>query len=195
MTALAIARLNPAVIKPFNFVVFQFAWWICILAAAREQAWPGLLAFAMVIAIHLALTTARQAEIRLLLAAIAIGAVFDSLLVQAGWIVYAAGGIPALAPAWIIAMWAGFATTINVSLGWLHDRYALAAVFGALGGPLSYWGGAQLGAATLTEPLPALSALAFGWAAITPLLFFLGKYFLYKYRPDKDRPGNYFLHK
>jgi hypothetical protein len=171
-------RFRPALAAPFNFITFQIAWWICIIAVTYGQAWPGLVAFAIVVAIHLTLVKLRKPELQLLLASVIIGFVFDSLLVRTGWIEYAAASdVAAVAPSWIVANWAGFATTINVSLGWLHGRYGLAMAFGAVGGPLSYWGGAQLGAAELVDPQRALPALAVGWAAITPLLFFLGNFF------------------
>jgi hypothetical protein len=71
----------------------------------------------------------------------------------------------------MVALWANFAATLNVSLGALRARPWLAALLGGLGGPLAYWGGAGLGAMRLVEPLPALLVLAAGWAALTPLLF------------------------
>ncbi|MGB5202220.1 MAG: DUF2878 domain-containing protein, partial [Sedimenticolaceae bacterium] len=79
----------------------------------------------------------------------------------------------ALAPYWIVAMWMGFATTLNVSLGWLKGRYWLAALFGAVGGPLAYLAGAKLGGITLISSEAALTALALGWATIMPLLMYL----------------------
>jgi len=62
-----------------------------------------------------------------------------------------------------------------VSLGWLRDRYLLATLFGAIGGPLAYYSGAKLGA---TETLPTtggLLILALGWGVMTPLLVRVAK--------------------
>jgi hypothetical protein len=68
----------------------------------------------------------------------------------------------------------GFGTTLRGSLSWLVGRYALAAVLGAVAGPLSYLDGAKLGAVTL-HPSRAFSiaALAVGWAVVMPLLVWL----------------------
>jgi hypothetical protein len=75
----------------------------------------------------------------------------------------------------MIGLWLNFAATLNQSLGWLHGRPLLAALFGAAGGPLAYYGGARLGA---TEALPGaggLLLLAVGWGVMTPLLLKLAK--------------------
>ncbi|HET9205432.1 MAG TPA: DUF2878 family protein, partial [Burkholderiaceae bacterium] len=109
-------------------------------------------------------------------AAMAIGLVWDSALLQLGWIVYAAPGpLPALAPAWILALWALFAIALREPLRWLHRRLPLAALLGALGGPLSYAGAQRLGACTLTQPVVSEIALALGWAAMVPLLLVLAR--------------------
>lgn len=168
---LAISRIPSTLIKPLNFLLLQAGWWAGVLSAAEREAWLGVLVITAIVALHVMLSDHSRAEFKLVLAAVAIGLLWDSLLIQAGWIVYAPTNWPAaLAPLWILAMWAGFATTLNVSLNWLHGRYWLAALFGAIGGPLSYWAGAELGAAHLAAPLPALTALTLGWAVITPLL-------------------------
>jgi hypothetical protein len=56
-----------------------------------------------------------------------------------------------------------------LSLEWLSGRYALAAVLGAVAGPLSYLGGERLGAITVESPL----AIGIEWAIATPLLVYL----------------------
>ena len=75
----------------------------------------------------------------------------------------------------MIGLWMNFAATLNVSMAWLRGRYLLAAAFGAIGGPLAYYGGAKLGA---TEALPSLNGmlvLAVGWGIMTPLLVWLAR--------------------
>jgi len=52
------------------------------------------------------------------------------------------------------------ATTLNVSMAWLRGRYALAAIFGAFGGPLAYYSGAKLGAMTRLPDSTGLIVLA-----------------------------------
>lgn len=106
--------------------------------------------------------------------AVLLGLVADSVLLATGWIAYPNGDwLPGLAPYWIVCLWALFATTLNVSMRWLSGRYLLAAVFGAIGGPLSYLAGARLGAMSFVDAVPALIALAIGWACAMPFLVWL----------------------
>ena len=108
----------------------------------------------------------------------AIGAVFDSLLVAAGWVEYYSGQFSdVMAPYWIITMWMLFATTLNVSLKWLRGKVKLAMFFGLLGGPLAYLGGEKLGGIDLVNQFAALAALGIGWAVMMPVLLWLSQTF------------------
>ncbi len=159
-----------------NFVLFQYGWFACVLSAAALAPWFGALSAVAVIAIHLWLAPRRHAELALIGAAVILGALWDSLLVAFGWLRYPSGMIaPWLAPYWILALWAIFATTMNVSLRWLRDRTALAALFGALGGPLAFYAGHRLGAVEIADMTTTLAVLAAGWAVLTPALLALAR--------------------
>jgi hypothetical protein len=56
---------------------------------------------------------------------------------------------------------------------WMSGRYLLAALFGAIGGPLSYLAGARLGAMSFIDTGAAVTALAVGWGLAMPLLMWL----------------------
>lgn len=161
-----------------NIVLFQAGWFACVLSAAHGQPWIGPGVAAAVVAWH-TLRAARPAEeIKLIAIAVLIGAVGDSLLVMLGWIAYPSGTLIAgAAPHWILALWALFATTLNVSLRWLKQRLLIAALLGAVCGPLSYWAAARLGAAAFVNPMAVVIALAVGWALIMPALMMLTRYF------------------
>ncbi len=154
-----------------NIAAFQCGWFACVLGAAWS--WPAAgtaIALAIVVA-HVALATAPGREGALVLAAGAFGAVFDSALVAAGLVGYTSGTVlPQAAPAWIVAMWLLFAITLNHSLRWLRHRDTLAAMLGAIGGPLAFLAGERLGAVVFPERTAALLALAAGWALALPLL-------------------------
>jgi hypothetical protein len=159
-----------------NLIGFNLGWFGSVLGAAWGMPWLGLLVVSGVVAVHLLMAHEALPELRLIVFALALGVVWDSLLVAAGWITYPSGMVLAFAaPYWIVAMWANFATLLNVSLRWLRGRPWLAAVLGASGGPLTYWGGAKLGGAELLEPVAALVALGVGWAIFTPLLVALAR--------------------
>ena len=155
-----------------NAVLFQLGWFACVLGAARQASWIGLAAVAAIVAWHVANARERGRELRLLLLATAVGALFETLLVQAGWLRFDSGvWISGVAPFWMIALWANFATTLNVSLRSLRDRRVLTALLGAIGAPLAYFSGSRLGALELTELAPALTAVGAGWLLLSPLLF------------------------
>lgn len=170
-----------------NFILFQVAWFACVLGGARGIPWIGPAVVAAVAAYHLSRVPDPKSELHLLVLAAGIGAAFDSALAATGWLSYPSGQWhPLLAPYWIVALWVAFATTLNVSLNWLKGRLLLALAFGAVGGPLAYFAGAKLGGVTFYEPVLALTALAFGWASITPTLVMIATH-LDGRRPDAQR--------
>ena len=163
--------------KIVNFILFQASWLACILGAARGYPWLGPAAVAVFLATALALSDNRRAELKLLAAAAALGFLFDTGMTAAGCFFPLPHLLPApWSPPWMIALWLNLAAALNVSLAWLKGRHLLAAAFGAIGGPLAYYGGAKLGAAALPG-LYGILALAAGWAAITPLLVWLAAFY------------------
>jgi hypothetical protein len=60
---------------------------------------------------------------------------------------------------------------------WLKPRLWLAALLGAVAGPLSFRAGAALGALRFSRPLPALLTLGAGWMVLLPLLIVLSRRF------------------
>ena len=155
-----------------NLAGSQAGWWSIVLLAAHGRPGGATMAGAACTLLLLAQAGHRwRADAGLALATLAIGTAWDSLLVNIGLLVYPPGpGLAWLAPPWIMALWALFATTLNVSMRWLRGRWAMAALFGAIGGPLSFAGGARLGAVRFSNTPMALLALAAGWAVLMPLL-------------------------
>lgn len=157
-----------------NFVLFQAGWFACVLSAAAYQPWLGVCVALLIVSYHIRRADKSLAEILLIVVSMVIGVIFDSMLLWLNWLDYTSGVIVAnTAPVWIVALWALFATTLNVSLRWLRGKWLLAMVFGFVGGPLAYLGGAKLGAVSLLQQPQALIALAIGWAAVTPFLVYL----------------------
>ena len=159
-----------------NFAAFQSGWFACVLGAAHDLAWAGTIAATAIVTAHIVCAARPLPELKLVAIALSIGVVWDSALVALGWLDFKSGFlIDGMAPHWILALWALFAMTLNLSLAWLKERLLVAAVVGAVAGPLAYWGGARLGAVVLADPVPALIALAVGWALFTPLLVRLAR--------------------
>lgn len=159
-----------------NVLLFQAGWFACVLGASRGLSWQGALA-ALTIAAFIALRSRHpRGELALAGAAALSGFGFDSALTMAGWVEFkGAAPAPLLSPVWMVALWALFATTLNVSLRWLRERPALGMLFGAVGGPAAYYAGERLGALRFAEPLAGLAAVAAGWALATPLLVALAR--------------------
>jgi hypothetical protein len=157
--------------KLLNFGAFQLAWFACVFAAAQGRVLLATLAVAVAVGVHLSIAPRRAPEAMLILVVTSIGLFWDSLVVSLDLVSYASGNFAdGVAPVWIIAMWALFATSLNLSMGWLKGRPWLAALFGAVGGPLAYLAGERLGGLQMPDPVIALGAQAIGWAVILPLL-------------------------
>jgi len=170
-----------------NFVAFQAGWFAAVLGAANDMPWAGPLVIAAVIALHLRTAREPRQELALILACGLIGAITDSILVAAGWVAYPAGSIiDNAAPYWIVAMWMLFATTLNVSLGWLKRRKAVGAVFGLVGGPLAYYTGFKLGGIEFVDFNAAVIALGIAWGAVTPVLLVLAE----RFNGFGEKPGS-----
>ncbi len=154
-----------------NILVYQVCWLACILGGANGLPLAGVAVVALAVAWHLYLADSPRVELALLGLAGVVGAIWDSLLVAAGWLVYPSGTlIDGTAPYWIVALWVGFATTFNVSLRYFKRRLWLATLLGAVGGPLAFLAGERLGGVVFTDTTVAMLALGLGWATLMPLM-------------------------
>ncbi len=152
-----------------NLLRFQLGWFASVLGAAQGLAWLGPIVIAMNLFFHWRGAAYPGQESRLIVLALLIGLLFETPPALLGWVSYA-DHTAALPPLWMIALWANFASTLNVSLRGLRHHAALLALLGLIGGPAAYWGGVGLGAMSWTQPWPVLIYLALGWAVLAPLL-------------------------
>jgi hypothetical protein len=154
-----------------TLAAYELVWLAAVFGAGHGLAWPGMVAAGLFALWRLALSRTRSIELRLVMVAVLLGLALEGTWVTAGLIVYSAPWPLASAPAWLMGLWVAFALTIVPLFGYLHERPALAAVLGALGGPLSYYGAAREHALRLPAPLwRGLLALALGWAIAMPTL-------------------------
>lgn len=153
-----------------------------MLGAGHGMPWLGVILVPVVLAIHVATSPGRQAELMLILASGALGFCVDTLLVTFGVFSPAAYLLPApFSPPWMVLLWMNFAITLNVSLKRLHGRYILSALLGAVAGPAAYYSGAKLGATTVLPDLSDLLVLSALWAIAVPVLFWIAERFNRKY--------------
>lgn len=171
MTPPAARRTKRLLIAVAQFGLFQAAWFACVLGAAHGRAMWGVAAVASVVLANLLLSDRRTEELMLTALAVLIGLAWDTWMLREGWVRYAAPGpLPQWAPVWILALWALFATLLSGPLSWLHGRPLVAAALGAVGGPMSYLAAVRLGAGQFPDAPAALTALAIGWALMTPMM-------------------------
>lgn len=158
-----------------NFVAFQVIW---VAAVAGTGAGWSLLGPALLVAwmpVHGWLSRCPRQDFLLVAGALLFGTLLDTLYQVGGLLRFNGWTLLApLAPLWISALWVNFVLTLNHSMKWLRGRLVVAAVFGAIGGPLSYWAGVRLGAAQwVADPVFALSLIGIAWALVTPALISL----------------------
>jgi hypothetical protein len=149
-----------------NHALYQLGWLACVLGSAWHRPWTGFLIATILIGVHLTLSRERLLEARLMVFTITVGAVAEIGQIAAGTYRFTSGTmIDALPPAWLLAMWAQFATTFRFSLRGVLTRPVSAALFGAVGGPIAFLAGERLGAVTLLPPVTqGLVRLSLSWA-------------------------------
>ncbi len=157
--------------------VFEAAWFACVAGAAHGYAGWGMAAVLASIALQLAISNNRRIDLVLIAAAVACGVAWDTALSQSLVVVYSSHvPLHAIAPAWILMLWAQLGSVLREPLSWLHARPWLAVVLGAAGGAASYAGAARMGAVAFPEPAMALTLLTTGWGVMLPLLLWLAQW-------------------
>lgn len=163
-----------------TLVAYEAVWFAAVIGAGHGLAWPGVVGALLFAAWRLAVSVHWRIELRLIAIGLLLGVVTEAAWGYGGLIRYAAPWPWAEVPAWILALWVAFALTIVPLFGYLHERPWLAALFGAIGGPLAYLGAARgWNAAIFVAPIwQVLPWLALGWGIALPLLTSLARYWL-----------------
>ncbi|MGH7965846.1 MAG: DUF2878 domain-containing protein [Candidatus Binatia bacterium] len=159
-----------------NLASFYIGWFACVIAAGQGHPLIGPVIVAVLLGFHFFLLSDTSREARLIIGVGILGSTLDTLLMWSGLYSFPGHSMAWLCPLWITALWMIFATTLHTSLRWLAGRYALAAILGAVGGPLSYYAGARFGALTLyPHPTLTLATITIVWAIVMPVLIWLAR--------------------
>ena len=159
-----------------NVAAFKIAWLATIFGSANGLPMLGPMAVLIAVIIHLWRADIAVQELRLLIVVGLIGLFWDSVMLSTGLLVYPNGiFISGVAPYWMFSLWVLFATTLNVSLRWLRSRLGLAALMGAVFGPMSYMAGASVGAVKINDPTTVYAILSLSWLFLLPLVAHLSK--------------------
>lgn len=146
-----------------NAVVFQSAWLACVTGGTAV----ALVVTGVALGLHLWWNPRRGAQAAMLLAALLVGLVCETLLIKAG-VLLVPGPLP---PVWLLCLWPLFATTPGLALRWFRDRPVQAAAAGLLFAPMSYFGGSRLAGIELLAPeWLALLLIGTVWLVAFPLL-------------------------
>ena len=159
-----------------NFIGFQVGWFACVLGAANDKELLGMIIALGVIIFHAVTQGDLRKELKLVLAATVIGLLWETWVLNLNILRYPSHPEALFwAPTWLIMMWALFATTINLSMGWLKDRWVLAVFMGAIFGPLAFVAGEKLGAVVFLDSTLSMITLAIGWGLLMPLLLWIAE--------------------
>lgn len=157
-----------------QFAAFQGVWFAAVLGAARGEMLWGPLAAAAFFVLHLSwVERGRAREAAYVLGWGLAGTALDSGLHRLGVTAFPTSEWePAwMAPPWIAALWFAFAMLPRFSLAWLKSRTGWAVLLGAVGGPLSFYGGARLGATEFhADPIWTWVVLGAEYAVLVPLM-------------------------
>lgn len=157
----------------FNIFGFQASWWCCVLGTQNGFPLLGPLVMLLFIIIHFKYVAYSFDELKLIIIGSSLGVLVDGSYKFSGLIFYMGDSFNLLPPLWIIAMWAGFCSTIRHSLRWLDNNYLLSFLMGFIFGPLSYLAGYNFDVISMTLDYKTMLILSFSWGLSIPLLFFV----------------------
>jgi Protein of unknown function (DUF2878) len=161
-----------------NALGFQSAWWACIAGVSRGFEIPALLYGLVLAGLHLRMAYQPMQEAKLATLALVLGIAADTVLQMTSVIHFYGWTLGPLSPFWLWLLWVLFAMTLNTSLRFLQTRPLwLSSIAGLLLGPLTYYAGAKLGAASYDSTPIHLGALAITWGFALPVLVYAAKHF------------------
>ena len=160
-----------------NHGLFQAAWPACVIGAAFDFAWAGVLVVGMLVFWQLHASRRHPLDALIVGACLSIGLILDTAWIRLGLLEYAMPWpSPEYAPAWIMLLWLALALVINHSMALFKQRLLLIAALGGVGSPLSYFAGSRFGAVEWMAPAwQVVLATGLSWAIILPALFWLAR--------------------
>jgi hypothetical protein len=154
-----------------KLVMFQIVWLSCAIGAGQGWRWPGILAAALLVLLHLATAPRWKHAAMILLAAGTLGFLVETSLQGTGLLQYSSlWPTQTLAPVWVVALWLAFGTTLGSTLRLLGSNpLSKSILLGLIFGPSSYLAGERLGALKFGPfPWRGYLAVAVLWAVVYP---------------------------
>ena len=149
-----------------NFIAFQLIWLIAVVGASHQIQWPCLIAVILFCIWQLSPKRRHQTDIGLIIFALIIGTMLDSLWQGLNLIQFELQ-MAMLPPLWILLLWITLALSINHSLSWLNKSPWFPLLFGAIGAPLSYYAGHRIGAVDFPSGFVSFCiAISLSWSIV-----------------------------
>ena len=158
-----------------NLILFKVVWALNLYGAVTNTVWIGGAGLTVFVIWHLYSSKTVKVDLRVAVCASCIGLTLDTLYLRSGLLEYSGQIVGSnFAPVWIVILWFNLSLTLNGCMRWLQTRLRLAAILGLVFGPVSYFGGITIGAATLVgNPFILYPAIGIAWAITLPLLLLL----------------------
>ena len=163
--------------KFLDFIWFEISWFACLLGAAKDIAYVGIVCVLLFLFYCLVLAKDFKKELFFIFIAAFVGVSSDLIAVYVGAFSFE-GEFMGFGkyPLWMLALWISFLCIVNTSLEWLKGRYLMISLLGVFGAPASYLAGSNLGPISLNQDIfYALTVIAVIWAVVGPLIFFIAR--------------------
>ena len=134
-----------------NIVLYQTLWTLTVMSATGARWWLGPTLIVASMLCQAGQSPAPGKEALVIILGAAVGCALDGLSMQLGFLRFHGGGTGRFALVFY-GLWVNFGTTLRPGFSWMWKRPVLAAVLGAIGGPLAYSIGRSVGAIDFPQP-------------------------------------------
>lgn len=154
--------------KALFSVWIYLSWFACVFAGKYQVSWASLLFVAVSWFLLFKIFKPLPKTSLQLLALAAVGLAFDAVLFATSAIRFTPEPQWGYLPLWLISLWLVFVAALPMLSGLFQKRYLIAAIAGAVFGPLSYKAGEQFDVLHMNS-LSVLIIYAVFWALYFPL--------------------------
>lgn len=164
---------HPVLSRVLNGISFYVQWFTVLSFASAGNPWPGVAIAVTLLGFHYFTSSNWHRDLILIGVLCVLGLLADSTYMWLGLLRFESPNpvVPWLAPAWVLCLYAFFATTLNSSLSYAGSHRVWLAILGGFGGPFSYWLGVKIGAAEFLVPeTEALLVIAGVWVVSMPFV-------------------------
>lgn len=152
-------------LKLLAVIWFHIAWLACVYCGLYGLTWASLLFPIVSFYILHRMDPLTANKIKRLFGLAFIGIVFDFVAIHFGWITFPKD--EGLFPIWLLSMWLLFIAVLPLA-EFIKNRLVIAAILGAIFGPLSYYSGNAFGVLYMNGSF-AIVAYAVFWSLYFPM--------------------------